>query len=207
MDPTMVETLQGVVKQSIEAVKAVLKETEVKVQNALQVALQENETQVQNTLQEAHDRIDAQIRNQQRHHDKDMRPFYDRMTTFRRGRGQLSRSPHPNPSTQWNGETSAGSFDESAGSIIPTRSQVTEHARSSRTGRTWESSKRHSRHYHNNPFDEIPPPPLGDELREHISGFHPFMAEVMMARLLSKWQWPHMDTYDGTSDPGTHVKS
>jgi len=37
---------------------------------------------VQNTLQEAHDRIDAPIRNQQRHHDKDMRALYDRMTTF-----------------------------------------------------------------------------------------------------------------------------
>jgi len=129
------------------------------------------------------------------------------MTTFRGGRGQSSRSPDPNPSTQWNEETFAGSFDESSGSRISTRSQATEHARSSRTGRTRESSRRHSRHYHSTPFDEIPPPPLWDELREHISGFHPFIGEVMMARLPSKWQWPHMDTYDDTTDPSTYVKS
>jgi len=175
---------------------------------------------VQNTLQEAQDRIDARIRNQQRHHDEDMRALYDRMTTFRGEGGQSSRSPHPNPSTQWNGETSEGSSDESSGSRVPTRSrptkrtrslttrsQATEHARSLRTGRTRETSRRHSQHHHSTPFDEIPPPPLGDELREHISGFHPFTAEVMMARLPSRWQWPHMDTYDETMDPSTHVKS
>jgi len=35
MYPTVIETLQGVVQQSVEAVKAALKETEAKVQNAL----------------------------------------------------------------------------------------------------------------------------------------------------------------------------
>jgi len=30
---------------------------------------------------------------------------------------------------------------------------------------------------------------------------------MMRARLPSKWQWPHMDTNDRTSDPNVHVKS
>jgi len=47
MDPSVMETLQGVV---VEAVRAALRETETKVQNALQAALYENEAQVQNTL-------------------------------------------------------------------------------------------------------------------------------------------------------------
>ena len=136
-----------------------------------------------------------------------MHTLYDRITTFRGGSGQSSRSPYPNPSTKWNGETSARSSDESSGSKILTKSQMTEHVHSSRTGRTRESSRCHSRNYHSTPFNKIPSPPLRDELREHISGFHPFTAEVMMAWLPSKWQWPHMDTYDGTTYPSTHVKS
>jgi len=56
-------------------------------------------------------------------------------------------------------------------------------------------------------FKEVPPPPLRDDLKEHIGDFHPFTPEVMKARLFSKWQWPHMDTYNRTSNPGVHVKS
>jgi len=82
MDPTIIETLQGVVQQSVNAIKAALRESEVKVQNALQTALQESKANVQNTLKAAHDRIDARFRNQQRHHDEDMHTLYDRMTTF-----------------------------------------------------------------------------------------------------------------------------
>jgi len=77
MDPTIIETLQGVVQQSVDTMKAALQESEVKVQNALQTVLQESETNVQNTLQAAHDRIDAQFCNQQRHHDEEMRALYD----------------------------------------------------------------------------------------------------------------------------------
>jgi len=57
------------------------------------------------------------------------------------------------------------------------------------------------------PFGEVPPPPLREDLKEHIGGFHPFTTEVMSVRLPSKWQWPHMDVYDGSSDPDVHVKS
>jgi len=64
MDPTIIETLQGVVQQSVDAMKVALRESEVKVQNALQTTLQESEANVQNTLQAAHDRIDAQFCNQ-----------------------------------------------------------------------------------------------------------------------------------------------
>jgi len=57
------------------------------------------------------------------------------------------------------------------------------------------------------PFEEVPPPPLREDLKEHIGGFHPFTPSVMRAKLPSKWQWPYMDTYDGTLDPDVHVKS
>jgi len=63
MNPSVMETLQGVIQQSVEVVRAALRETETKVQNALQAALQENEAHVHNTLQEAQDKIDARIRN------------------------------------------------------------------------------------------------------------------------------------------------
>jgi len=46
----MIETLQGVVQQSVDAMKAALRESELKVQNALQTALQESEANVRNTL-------------------------------------------------------------------------------------------------------------------------------------------------------------
>jgi len=39
MDTTIIETLQGVIQQSVDAMKAALQESEVKVQNALQTAL------------------------------------------------------------------------------------------------------------------------------------------------------------------------
>jgi len=64
MDSTVIETLQGVVQQCMEAMKAPLHESEVKVQTVLQMTLQESEAKVQNTLQAAHDRIDAWFRNQ-----------------------------------------------------------------------------------------------------------------------------------------------
>jgi len=75
-------------------------------------------------------------------------------------------------------------------------------SRSEEQGRT-----RHHRprNYHIMSFEEVPPPPLREDLKEHIGGFHPFTSEVMKARLPSKWQWPHMDTYDGTSHPDVHV--
>jgi len=97
MDPTMIETLQGVVQQSVDAMKAVLRESEVMVQNALQTALQESEANVQNTLQAAHDTIDARFRNQQRHYDEDMRALYDQIASFQRGEHNHSRW-HPLPS-------------------------------------------------------------------------------------------------------------
>jgi len=46
MDPTIIETLQGVVQQSVDAMKTALRESEVKVHNALQTALQESEANV-----------------------------------------------------------------------------------------------------------------------------------------------------------------
>jgi len=57
------------------------------------------------------------------------------------------------------------------------------------------------------PFEEVPPPPLREDLKEHNGGFCPFTPSAMRAKLPSKWQWPHMDTYDGTSDPEVHIKS
>jgi len=67
MDPTIIETLQGVIKQSVDTKKAALRESEVKVQNALQTTLQESEANVQNTFQAVYDRIDVRFRNQQSH--------------------------------------------------------------------------------------------------------------------------------------------
>jgi len=46
MDPAVLETLQGVVQQSVDAMKAALRESEVKVQSALQTALQESKANV-----------------------------------------------------------------------------------------------------------------------------------------------------------------
>jgi len=93
MDPAVIETLQGVVQQSVDAMKAALRESEVKVQTALQATLQENEANVQKTIRAANDRIDARFRNQQRHHDEDMRALYDQMTTFQRGGDDRFRIP------------------------------------------------------------------------------------------------------------------
>ena len=75
--------LQGVVQQSVNTMKATLRESEIKVQSALQTALQESEANMQHTLQAAHDKIDARFHNQQRHHDEDIRALYDQITTLR----------------------------------------------------------------------------------------------------------------------------
>jgi len=98
MDPTVIEALQGVVQQSVEVMKVALRESEVKVQNALHTALQESEANVHKTLRAAHDKIDARFHNQQRHHDEDMRALYDQVTAFQRGREQPFEDPHVNPS-------------------------------------------------------------------------------------------------------------
>jgi len=63
------------------------------------------------------------------------------------------------------------------------------------------------RNCHSMPFNKLLPPPLREDLKTHISGFHPFTPKVMRARLPSKWQWPHMDTYHRTSDLEVHIKS
>jgi len=55
------------------------------------------------------------------------------------------------------------------------------------------------------PFGEMQPPPLRDDMKAHISGFHPFMPEVMQVRLPSKWKWPNVETYNRSSNPKVHI--
>jgi len=102
--------------------KATLRESEIKVQSALQTALQESEANMQHTLQAAHDKIDARFHNQQRHHDEDIRALYDQITTLRQD-GWYS-------STQWEGETPEESSEETPWS------QVSSASRTSTGGRT-----------------------------------------------------------------------
>jgi len=169
--------------------KAASRESEVKVQTTQQTALQESEAKMQSTLQATHDRIDARFRNQQRHHDEGMQALYDQMTTFRQGGQQ--------PFTRWEGETPEHNSEETSWSQVPTsartgtreRTTCSEWARGSR--RSLEGPRRdhygRTKNYHSMPFEEVPPPPLREDLKEHIGGFHPFTAKVMNVKLPSKW--------------------
>jgi len=56
-------------------------------------------------------------------------------------------------------------------------------------------------------FGEMQQPSLSDDMKAHISGFHPFTSEVMQVRQSSKWKWPNVETYDETSDLEVHIKS
>jgi len=49
------------------------------------------------------------------------------------------------------------------------------------------------------------PQPLRPELEEQLDGYHSFTPDVMQARLPSKWKWSNVKTYDGTTDPNTHL--
>jgi len=123
-----------------------------------------------------------------------MRALYDQMTALHQD-GQYSSTP-------WGSETPEESSEETPWTQVPSASRTSTNGHTPRSvseegpnRRTEEWSRLpRMRNYHSMPFEEVTPPPLREDLREHIGGFHPFTPEVMRAKLPSKWQWPHMDT-------------
>jgi len=50
-------------------------------------------------------------------------------------------------------------------------------------------------------------PCLNIELEAYMEGFHPFTFEVMQSQFPNKWNWPKVDSDEGTLDPNVHVKA